>query len=163
MFCGLVATAEPSRQPLPPQHPFHTRDSSESTWSQFPAPPRWQKNEEPEASANFSLPPEEEGRVVRWAGRTVQGCLERDEGRQGDAQGISVPHLGMRGSWTETGSLGAERPARGWLYSTLERRKRCLRGGEAAFQRWRKFSRPEARRGERLREGEGRRGRDAPE
>lgn len=95
--------------------------------------------------------------MVQWAGWTVQGCLERDEGRRGDVQGISAPCLGMHGSWTEMASLGIERPARGWLYSVLERRKCCLRGGEDAFQRWRKFSRPEPGRGERLREGKGRR------
>lgn len=100
------------------------------------------------------FPPEEEGRAVWWAGWMVRGCLERDEGRQGNVQGISAPCLGMHGSWTETASLGIERPARGRLYSILERRKRCLRGGEAAFQHWRKFSHPEPRQGE----AEGRQG-----
>lgn len=50
MLCGLVALAEPSRQPLPPQHPFHMRDPSEDTWSQFPTPSSQQKNEASEAS-----------------------------------------------------------------------------------------------------------------
>lgn len=94
--------------------------------------------------------------MVRWAGWLVQGCLERDEGRRGDPQSISALCLGTRGSWTGMTSRETERSARSRLYSALERRKRRLHGGEAAFQPWQKFSCIKPRRGERLREGKGR-------
>lgn len=75
MFCGPVAVAEPSRQPLPPQHPSCTRDPSENTWSQFPAPLSRQKNEASEASLRkcavaglFAFPPRggRKGGLVGW-------------------------------------------------------------------------------------------------
>lgn len=72
---------------------------------------------------------------------TAQGHLERDE--VCEAASRTPPCLaqaGMQEAWTESVSLGLEQPAHGRPYSASESRKRCLRGGEASFQPWQKFS-----------------------